>query len=191
MQIRLIGVGAVSAALVLTVASAQAAAPTLDGKKVKTLTLTTATGVQDHDADLVTDIAKDPLGGGRDRAVCTAPRCSALTFVYKPAKGVKAAPVGFKLSWGTPGDDMDLYVAEVTRGERSTIAHCGASGGTSETVVLPAGTLVPGHTYALVADHYRSVNEKVTASVSFPSAVTAKKTVPAAVDAAGPFNCGM
>jgi hypothetical protein len=191
MKIRLIGLGAVSVALALTVSNAHAAAPTLDGKKVTTLTLTTSTGVQDHDTDLATDLAKNPLGPSSDRAVCAAPRCSALTFVYTPAKGVKAAPVGFRISWGTPGDDMDLYVAEVTRGERSTIARCGASGGTSETVVLPAGTLVAGHAYALVADHYRSVNDKVTASVSFPSTVAAKTTVPAAVDAFGPVNCGM
>jgi hypothetical protein len=191
MKIRLIGVGAVSLALALTVTSAQAAPPTLDGKKVKTLSLTTSAGAQDHDADLVTDVAKDPTGGGPDRAICQAPRCSALTFVYKPAKGVPAAPVGFKIAWGTPGDDFDLYVAEVTRGERSTLAKCGATGGTSETVIVPAGTLRAGRTYALVADHYRSANDKVTATVSFPNTFSVKTTVPAAVDAFGPVNCGM
>ena len=191
MKIRLISVGAVSLALALTVTSAQAAPPTLDGKKVKTLSLTTAAGLQDHDADLVTDTAKNPTGGGPDRAICQAPRCSALTFVYKPAKGVPAGPVGFRIAWGTPGDDFDLYVAEVTRGERSTLAKCGASGGTSETVIVPAGTLRAGRTYALVADHYRSANDTVTATVSFPNTFSTKTTVPAAVDAFGPVNCGM
>jgi hypothetical protein len=191
MKIRLIGVGAVSVALALTVTSAEAATPTLDGKKVKTLSLTTAAGVQDHDTDLITDAAKNPAGAGPDRAICQAPRCSALTFLYKPAKGVPAAPVGFKIAWGTPGDDFDLYVAEVTRGERSTLAKCGATAGTSETVIVPAGTLKAGHTYALVADHYRSVSDKVTATVSFPNTFSAKTTVPAAADAFGPVNCGM
>jgi hypothetical protein len=185
MKIRLIGLGAVSLALAMTVSSAQAATPTLDGQKVKTLSLTTSTGTQDHDSDLVTGAVKT-----NDRAVCAAPRCSALTFVYKPAKGIRG-DAGFKISWGTPGDDMDLYVAEVTRGERATIAHCGGSAGTSETVILPAGTLVPGHTYALVADHYRSASDKVTATVTFPNTFSVKTTVPAAVDAFGPFNCSM
>ncbi|MCU1595763.1 MAG: hypothetical protein JWO12_3155 [Frankiales bacterium] len=190
MKLRLLTAAAVSGSLALTVTGAHAATPVLDGKKVKTLTLSASPAAQDHDADLVTDLAKDPLGGGPDRAQCTAPRCGALTFVYKPAKGVKGS-TGFRISWATPGDDMDLYVAEVVKGQRSTLAHCGATGGTSETLVLPAGTLVAGHTYALVTDYYRITSDKLTAQVSFPSAVTAKTTVPASVDQFGPVDCGL
>ena len=190
MKFRLVTAAAVSAALAVTVTSAHAASPVLDGKKVKTLTLTAAVGAQDHDADLVTDIAKDPLGKGPDRAQCAAPRCAALTFVYKPAKGVKAA-TGFQISWTVPVDDMDLYVAEVVKGDRTTVAHCGGSAGTSEKIVIPYGMLVAGHTYALVADLYRITSDTVKAEVSFPSTVTVKTTVPASVDALEPINCGL
>jgi hypothetical protein len=186
--IALIGACALSA---VTTFDAGAANKALDGKKVKTLTLVTSTGTQDHDSDLITDLAKDPLGAGGDRAVCRPPRCSALTFVYKPAKGVRPAPVGFQISWKVPVDDMDLYVAEVVAGSRTSIAHCGGSAGTSEKIVLDAGVLRPGHTYALVADHYRSVADTVTASVSFPSTVPVKSTVPAAEDELLNVNCGL
>jgi hypothetical protein len=190
MKIRLISLGAISVALAMTVSSAQAATPTLDGKKVKTLTLTAAVGAQSHDSDLATDLAKNPLGGSPDRARCTAPRCSALTFVYKPAKGV-TGDVGFKLSWGTPASDFDLYVAEVVRGERTTIASCGTSGGTSETVIVPASDLKAGHTYALVADHYRSAADKITSTVTFPNTFSVKTTAPAALEAYQKVNCGL
>ncbi len=178
----------VSGALALTVTGAHAATPVLDGKKVKVMTLKAAGGAQDHDVDQVTELAKDPLGSGADRTQCVMPRCAALTFVYKPAKGVRA-PIGFAMSWTVPVDDMDLYVAEVVKGERTEVAHCAAGVGTSEKVVLPFGTLVAGHTYALVADFYRSVNDNVTASVSFPSTVAVKTSVPATVDNLESINC--
>ena len=189
MKARLLTVAALSGTFALTVTGAHAATPTLDGKKVKSLTLVTSSGTQDHDTDLATDVAKNPTGSV-DRTQCTAPRCAALTFVYKPARGVKA-PIGFAISWTVPGDDMDLYVAEVVHGERSEVAHCGASAGMGESIVLPTGTLVPGHTYALVADFYRSAGDKVTAKVAFPATAPAKTTVPAAVDLVEPVNCGL
>lgn len=188
MKTRLITAAVVSSALALTVSGAHAATPTLDGKKVKSLTLIADGGTQDHDTDLVTDLAKDPLGDGVDRTQCTAPRCAALTFVYKPAKGV-SGPIGFSLSWTVPTDDMDLYVAEISRGARTEVAHCGGSGGSTEKVVLPAGTLQSGHTYALVADFYRSVADKVTAKVTFPATAPSKETLPSDVDTFANVNC--
>lgn len=189
MKFRLITAAAVSAALVVTVTAAHAATPVLDGKKLKTLSLTATAAVQDHDVESLVQLAKDPLASP-DLAQCAAPSCADLTFVYKPAKGVKA-DTGFSLSWTTPADDMDLYVAEVVKGERSTVASCGGATGTSEKVVVPYGTLVSGHTYALVAYFYRSTGDTVKAQVSFPSTVAVKTTVPAGADKFGPVDCNL
>ena len=192
MQARLVLAAAICGTLALTMSGVHAATPVLDGKKVKTLTLKAASGVQDHDSDLVTETAKDPLGEGPgvDRAKCKPPRCAALTFVYKPAKGVRS-DIGFALSWSVPTDDMDLYVAEVTRGVRSTVANCGAGVGTSEKIVLPYGTLRPGRTYALVADFYRAANATVTATVTLPNKVKPATTPATSTDEFFPVNCGL
>jgi hypothetical protein len=156
--------------------------PVLDGKKVTKLTFSASGGLQDNDQDLATS--------SNDRADCAAPRCAALTFVYKPAKGVRG-DTAYEISWTIPSSDVDLYVAEVVHGSRTTIATCGAVAGTSEKVFVPAGTLRAGRTYALVADFYRSFNDTVTGTVTMPGANSVATTVPAAADSAvAPINCG-
>ena len=169
-------------ALVVPTALAAPAPPVMDGKKVKELVLKANGGLQDHDDDTASLESSD-------RVNCEKPRCEVLTFVYKPAKGVKDGLM-FTATWTNPASDIDLYVAQVgKRGDRTDIGHCGGAATTSERVYIPASSLKPGKTYALIADMYRSVNEDVTAKVNFgPNEV--KTTVPAEADAlVYPVNC--
>lgn len=190
MKVRLATATVLMGLLAVSTAGAQAATPVLDGKKVKVLTLTASGGTQDHDTDMVTDLAKDPTGPSPDRTQCAAPRCGKLRFTYKPAKGVKG-DLMFTLNWTNQASDMDLYVAEVAKdGSLSDIGHCGGVGGTSEKVFLPASSLKSGKSYVLVADFFRSVNDTVTGKVQIGAPSTVKTTVPAQVDGlVYPFNC--
>ena len=186
MKTRLVTATVLAGALALSVSGAQAATPVLDGKKVKTLTLKSTPTAQDNDSDLVTGLA-----GGPERVACAAPRCARLPFVFKPAKGV-TGNVAFTTSWSVPAEDMDLYVAQVLKdGSASEIAHCGASVGTGEKIVLPASTFKPGKTYALIVDFYRATGQSVTSTVSFPGSAAVSSTVPADVDDLQPTNCGL
>jgi hypothetical protein len=182
MRKRLILTAAAFSAVAVAMPAALAApAPVLDGKKVTKVTATLDGGLQDHDQDAA-DIS------GADRADCAPPRCGIITFVYKPAKGVQGDVLA-NVTWTNPASDIDLYVAEVGKSGMSDISHCGGIGNTTETVFIPAGTLKPGKTYALVADFFRSVNEKVTGTVSMPAS-NPGGPVPAAADTlVYPVNC--
>lgn len=185
MKTRLVTATVLAGALALSVSGAQAATPVLDGKKVKTLTLKSTPTAQDNDADLVTGLVDGP-----ERVACSAPRCARLPFVFKPAKGVKG-DLAFTTSWTVPGEDMDLYVAQILKdGSATEVAHCGASAGTKETLVLPASTFKAGKTYALIVDFYRTTGQSVTSTVTFPSSAKAPATLPADSDALG-ANCGL
>ena len=187
MKTRLVTAATIAGALALSLSGAQAATPTLDGKKVKTLSASFTPAPQDNDAAAATDQAP----GAAERVACAAPRCGRVPFVYKPAKGVKGG-VSFKISWSLPGEDMDLYVAEIAKdGSASLIASCGASAGTSEQLLVDSSAFKSGKTYALVADFYRATGRSVTATVSLPGAVNNKSTAPAAIDDVLPTNCGL
>jgi hypothetical protein len=186
MRTRLLVVAATAVTLGLTLTSANAVPPTLDGKKVKTVTLTAVGTPQDHDSDFVTDQA-----GGPDRVACTAPRCARKDFIYKPAKGVKG-DVMFEAKWTLPAADIDLYVAEVAKdGSVSQLDTCGTFGGTSEKVFVDASSLKSGKRYAIIVDFYRTANETVTATATMPGTNTIKATAPAAVDSNQAVNCGL
>ncbi|MDQ1684964.1 MAG: hypothetical protein QOC82_1701 [Frankiaceae bacterium] len=190
MRVRPFLAAVAAAAIAVTAFPASAATPTLDGKKVKTLTFKGTTTPQSNDVDLVTDLAAAGPAPVRpdDYMHCPATRCFTWKFVYKPAKGVKKGPISVKLSWTYPVEDLDLYLFDAKFGD---VGHCGASAGTSETVTIdpPAA----GHTYYVVVDQYRSVPDTVTATVQFP-AVNFTSQVPggAPSDVGGfPTACGL
>lgn len=191
MRSRLLLASALVGALAVTTTGAHAATPTLDGKKVKKLTLTASGGLQDHDETNVTEALDAP-----DRADCTAPRCAKLKFVWKPAKGVKGN-VMFTITWSNPLSDYDLYVAEVARdGSTSTLEGqvCGSIGSTGEKVYVTKDKFKPGKTYAMVVDFYRSVNDTVKGTVAMGVASTITHTVPDEYDGQFPgtlikINC--
>lgn len=176
MKARLVLVPVLAGALAVMTTGAGAATPkTLDGKKVKKLTLVASGGTQDHDETNVTEALDAP-----DRADCAPPRCAKLPFVWKPAKGVKG-DVMFTITWSNPATDYDLYVAEVARdGSTSTLdgQSCGGTGGTSEKVFVTKDKFKPGKTYAMVVDFYRSVNDTVNGTVEMGVPSTIKHPVP-------------
>jgi hypothetical protein len=182
-------IAAAAAAVIAATIPAHAASPTLDGKKVKTLTFHGATTPQSNDADLVTDNATAgplPVRPG-DYMHCPASRCFTWKFVYKPAKGVRSGPISVKLAWTYPVEDLDLYVFDAKVGD---VGHCGASAGTSETLTIDPPT--PGHTYYVVADQYRSIPDTVTATVQFPAAKFTPTVAGAPNDAViFPVGCGL
>jgi len=175
MRTRLVLAAAAFGALALAAPSALAApAPAnLDGKKIKTLSVSVDAKQQVHDADTF------------DINTC-ADRCLVVPFIFNPAKGVKG-DVMFTATWGSmPTSDIDLYVAQINGKSRTEVTHCaGATTGKgSEKIFLAAGNLKRGKTYAMIVDFYRTAGEKVTGTVEMPAKDTTAKTVPAQADGA-------
>lgn len=168
--------GAVS--LGLPAAFAASPTPTLDGKKVTTLSIKATSDLQNN--------ADNPAP-----ETCVAPRCVMLPFVYNPAKGVKG-DVMFTLNWTNPASDLDLYVAEVGKNSNTKVLSCGTftTAKNQEKIFAPVGTLKKGKTYALVIDFYRSINDTGTGTLTMPSADTTPTTVPSAAEAVK-VNCGL
>ena len=183
---RLALVSAAVGGLVLSQVAAEASGPPqLDGKARKTLTATFSPKAQDNDKDVASTA---------DKTECSDARCGRLPFVFKPARGVRGN-LSLKISWTLPGEDFDLYLAEIAKdGSYSELANCGTFGGTSERIVVAGSDLKPGHKYALVADFFRATGaDKVTGTVSFPSTDTIKKVVPASAEKGAGINvnCGL
>ena len=178
---RLLALAAVTFAAAAVVPSEAAAAPVLDGKRVKVVTRTVTAPAQQHDAE---NAALDLP----DRLACAMPRCYRLDFVYAPAKGV-TGDVLFAVRWASPAADVDLYVATWKNTE---VAHCGAVAGTGELLVLPAARFKPGRRYTLVADFFRAPSaEQVTARVELPATRAQGRTVPSNADTTRPPNCAL
>ncbi len=181
MKFRILTAAALTGALVLSISGAEAASPVMDGKKVKALKLVGKGGLQSNDKDFVLTSS--------ERVDCKPPRCSILTFVYKPAKGV-AGGLMLTANWGSPLSDIDLYLAEVSaRGARTQAGVCGGSAGTTEKVYVGRSNLKSGKTYMLIVDYYRSINETVNAKVEINVPTTITNTVPAAAEAKTYYNC--
>ena len=186
MKTRLITAATLAGALAVSVSGAQAGTAVLDGKKVTKITMETTATAQANDAVLKEDL------DGKERVACTLPRCARLPFVFKPAKGV-TGNLAFTLSWALPGEDYDLYVAELAKdGSATELAHCGASAGTTEKIELGTDSFKAGKTYALIVWNYHATGtQKVTSTVTFPGSAGIKQTVPAAADEAAIVNCGL
>lgn len=182
-----------AAALTVTVAAtlpAHAAVKKLDGKKTKALTFAAAATPQDNDAasaaDVVNVVGVKTPADRPDYAHCPKSRCLTYRFLYKPAKGVKRGPFSVKISWSIPGEDFDLYVLQ----NGADVGHCGASAGTSETVVV--ATPVPGKVYTVVVDEFRAGPDTVKGSITFPAKDKIGTTAPSTLDNLGvPTNCGL
>lgn len=170
---------AAAAAVIAALPAHAGGMKTLDGKKTTALTFVDkVTAPQDNDKDFVslTD---------SDRTRCTPPRCAKFSFRFAPAKGVKSRDFSVKISWTLPAEDYDLYVVQSNGG---TVGQCGASAGTTETVVVTGA--LPRHTYTVVVDHYRTVPDTVKVSVTYPAkdAVAATTKDPTGII---PIDCGL
>jgi hypothetical protein len=176
MKVRLAVAAGLVAATALSL-TAHAATPTLDGKKVKVISVK-ATGSGQHDSDQVTDLAGDPTGSGPDRTQCAPSRCSRTVFTYSPAKGVKGDLL-FTVAWPNTASDLDLFVGMVNKdGSSTTIASCGASAGSTEKVFIPASELKAGKKYVMVIDFYRAASVTATGKIEIGASNTVKSTVP-------------
>jgi hypothetical protein len=185
----MLAAGATAAVAAAALPSHAAGTPVLDGKKTKALSFKLASSPQTNDVNLVTDLtdlATTTPVSRPDMANCPSTRCLSYSFVYKPAKHVKSGPFSVKIAWTIPGQDYDLYLIE----NGVEVGHCGASGGTSEVVVLD--TPLKGKTYKVVVDEYRAAPDTVTGAVSFPAADKIGTTAPSQFDDNGfPTNCGL
>lgn len=177
MKVRLITAITLAAALLLGMSGAQAGPPTMDGKKVKVLTLHKDAGTQDHDQEFASTTPTDYSQCSPDS------KCAKLSFVYKPAKGT---PGGLMITaaWGKPVlTDFDLYAYEMDkRGNGTDVGHCGGSGGNSEKVYLDRGLLHSGKTYMVVVNFFRSVQDAVDLKVEIGVPSSVKTIAPAATD---------
>jgi hypothetical protein len=186
MRSRLVLAVAALSAIAVTAPAALAgpAAPVMDGKKVKKLTLSAMTTAQSNDTILATEVVN-----GSERMSCDATKCAVLPFVYKPAKGVKG-DVMFTINWATPGSDFDLYAVSIDKnGDRTQLGTCGGSVGQTEKVFLSSDNFKPGKTYALLAYFFRTPGEKLTGTVEMPGTNTIKSSVPADADEIALVNC--
>jgi hypothetical protein len=179
-KIRLAIAAALAGGLLVSLSGAEAATPVLDGKKVKVLTKTVATGTTQHMADFA----------GFDPELCDDPtHCVSLPFVYFPAKGVKGGLM-FTATWTNPLSDFDLYIIQVDKsGNGVDVGHCGGSAFTSEKVYLSPAELKKGSKYILRINQFRSVQDTVTGKVEINVPSTVPTTLPAAVDELAVVNC--
>ena len=183
MKLRLVTALALSGALLLSVSGAQAATPTMDGKKVKALTKVVNAGLAENDADTLTDVDV--------KIQCPAAKCAKLAFVYKPAKGVKGGLM-FTATWTNALSDFDLYAVELDkRGSATAVGSCGSFARATEKVYVGPSLLRSGRTYAIVIYFARSVNDTVTGKVEINVPDSTPKTVPAVIDSKQKTNCSL
>ena len=184
MKTRTLLATAVAGTLAFGLSGAEAATPTLDGARTKTVTLKATGAPQTNDADYAS--LEDS-----NRLNCKMPRCARVDFVWKPAKGV-SGNVAFKATWAVPVADIDLYVGAVGKdGSVSELGSCGATAGTQEQVYLPSSAFKAGKKYAMIVDFYRTAATEVTATATMPGTNAIKKSVPAEIDSLQSTNCGL
>lgn len=156
---------AAAAALALT-AAAVVAAPqafagprVLDGKAVRHLHL-----VQEAPPGAA---AADPTAA--QVASCNAPACARITFVYQPAKGVKAPlSVSERNFWAVAGDE-DLYLMQGS----TVVASCTGFTSSARYLSVPASALRSGTTYSAVMYYSHEIGESTSMDVDLPG--TAKR----------------
>lgn len=146
------------AALVLaaTAPFASAGDKVLDGKKTANINLTQesptdAVGVEDP---AVSDVVK-----------CDFPRCGRISFVYKPVKAAKSAPLSVRHKQFYIGStDTDLYLLHGS----TVLASCTGKVSNARYLQVPASKLVPGKTYTAVMYFSHSTGETVRMDVDLP-----------------------
>jgi hypothetical protein len=181
---------AAAAALFAALPAHAGGVKTLDGKKTTSLAFSLASSPQDNDLNTVADVpnqvgVKTPFDRP-DIGHCPKTECLSYSFKYKPAKGVKPGPFSVKITWTIPGQDYDLYIVQ----NGADIGHCGASGGTSEVVVIPTPT--KNKVYTVVIHEYRAAPDTVKGTISFPAKdQVANGPAPGAFDSIIPTNCGL
>lgn len=164
--------GLVALSLVAVTGTSAGAAPTpvLDGKKLKTLRV-----VQEAPPGVA---AVDPTP--EQVAKCEPPACARITFVYKPAKGVKdPLTVSERNFWAGLGDE-DLYLMQGT----TVVASCTGTMSNKRYLSVPQSALKPGTTYTAVMYYSHEIGESTSMDVHLPGV---KAPGPVEVDPFKPF----
>ena len=146
---------AAAAALALAAPHASAGDPVLDGKKVKNLNVT-----QEAPTDAVG--VADPSSA--DVAKCAPPRCARVTFVYKPAKGVKAPVSVSHKQFYIASTDTDLYLLQGS----TVVAACTGIVSNARYLQVAPEALKPGTTYTAVMYYSHSTGETTRMDVNMP-----------------------
>lgn len=152
---------------------AQAGDPVLDGKRKKSLPFTFA--VADPQQHLLAETAGNPVDP--EPADCAKPRCLAVPFAIRPAKGVgDRTPLSARITWTSPTTRLWLQLVDVT-GKTPVVKEACFSfyvtAGTAATI--RAGSVKPGHRYALwITEQTVVAPDTVTGLVSFPATHTVK-----------------
>jgi hypothetical protein len=174
-RIPVLGVALLAAALVAP--HATAADPFLDGKKRKALHFTQAlSGPQQH---LLAETVDNPVDTSPESTgTCAKPRCYAVPFAVKPAKGVSDhTALSVSITWTLPTTRLWLIVMDVTKKTPTVRGECFSfytTAGTSAVVRL--NSVKPDRKYAVwVTVQQLVAPDSVEGTVTFP----AQDTVPA------------
>ncbi|MDQ1710601.1 MAG: hypothetical protein QOE45_51 [Frankiaceae bacterium] len=174
MRVRtLLALGVVALIAGATVPASAESTVTLDGKKYKGFSVNMAVKDQNNVApDFLGPLVKQvgPTFGG---VACAPPRCYKKSFLFKPAAGVKGDLV-VKAKWGTPASDYDLYLYPQKAAEDGFIGYCGGSASSGEVMVVPFNKMKTGKIYTLVINFQQSYQDKLSATLTFPSKWTTK-----------------
>jgi hypothetical protein len=150
---------------------AHAGDPVLDGKKKRSLPFTFA--VSDAQQHLLAETAGQPVDP--EPADCAKPRCIAVPFTVKPAKGLgERTPLSARITWTSRTTRLWLSLVDVTGKSPVEKASCFSfyvTNGTAATIRV--NSVKPGHRYALwISEQTVVAPDTVTGTVSFPATHT-------------------
>lgn len=154
-----------------TLPASGAATPVLDGKARKEHKFTLA--VADPQQHLLAETVENEVDTSPETTgECVAPRCYAVPFLVRPARGVNPkAPVSVRIAWTLPTTRLWLMVQDVTKKTPVTKGQCFSfyvTGGTSAVVRI--SSLKPERKYAVwVTVQQLVAPDTVTGSISFPA----------------------
>ncbi|HEX8002681.1 MAG TPA: hypothetical protein VF519_08295 [Mycobacteriales bacterium] len=145
-----------------------AAAPVLDGKKVKGFTFTQA--VTDPQAHVLAETTENPVDAEPTHQ-CVAPRCYAFPFVVAPAKGLNPkTPFSARISWTMPTSRFWLIVVTDKKAEKARCATFYVTAGQQATV--RSSSIKPGRYEIWVTAQDVVAPDTVSGTVSFPGTHT-------------------
>jgi len=153
---------------------AHAGPPVLDGKAKKALPFTFA--VSDPQAHPVAETAGDVDGvDSADGTSCVKPRCFAVPFSVKPAKGVaEKTPLSIRVEWTSRTTRLWLELVDVTSASPTIRGECYSfyvTNGTAATVRV--NSVKPGRKYAAWVYVQQAVApDTVKGTVTFPATAT-------------------
>lgn len=130
--------------------------PVLDGVKVKKLSV-----IQEAPPGVAT---VDPTP--EQVASCEPPACARITFVFRPAKGVKDPLTVTERNFWVGLGDVDLYLMQ----GKTVVASCTGTLSNKRYLAVPQSELKPGATYSAVMYYSHEIGESTSMDVELPGA---------------------